>query len=132
MKIYIIAYVATLIAFFAIDMVWLGAVAKNFYAAQLGQWIGAPRWGVAIAFYSLYILGIVIFAVKPGVESGSLATAALWGALFGFFCYATYDLTNLATLKDWPVKVALVDIPWGTVLTASCAVAGTWAALKFG
>ena len=131
MKPYIIAYAATLIAFFAIDMIWLGSVAKDFYAAQLGDRLGGPRWGVAIGFYCLYIAGIVLFAVKPGIETGSVMTAAMWGALFGFFCYATYDLTNLATLKDWPAKVALVDIPWGTFLTASCAAAGAWAALKF-
>ena len=131
MKLYVIAYVATLIAFFAIDMVWLAGIAKNFYAAELKGLMGAPRWGVAFGFYFMYIAGIVIFAVKPGIESGSLMTAAIWGGLFGFFCYATYDLTNLATLKNWPAKVAIVDIPWGVFLTASCAVFGTWATLKF-
>lgn len=131
MKTYIIAYIATLIAFFAMDMIWLGAVAKTFYAKHLGHFMGGPRWGVAFAFYFIYIAGIVIFAVKPGIEAGSISTAAIWGALFGFFCYATYDLTNLATLKNWPVKVALVDIPWGVFLTTSCAVFGTWVTLQF-
>lgn len=124
---YIIAYAATLIVFFIIDMAWLAGVAKDFYSQQLEGLMGRPRWGVAILFYCMYVGGIVFFAVKPGLESGgSLMQAALTGALFGFFCYATYDLTNLATLKGWPEKMVYVDIVWGTILTGTCALAGTW------
>ena len=129
---YILPYIATLIAFFIIDMIWLGSVARKFYAAQIGERMGRTRWGVAIGFYLIYVGGIVIFAVMPALEQESLKTAATMGGLFGFFCYATYDLTNLATLKGWPTKMVIVDIPWGVFLTASCAVAGTWAALVFG
>lgn len=130
--VYIIAYLGTLIAFFAIDMVWLGLVAKNFYRDQLGSLMAdSPNWGVAIVFYLLYIAGIVFFAVKPALDADSLLKGTLYGALFGFFCYATYDLTNLATLKNWPPKMVVVDIIWGTVLTGTCATAGAWAALKF-
>lgn len=127
---YIIAYVATLIVFFAVDMVWLVGIARSFYAEQLGSFLGRPRWGVAVLFYLMYIGGIVFFAVKPGLEAESLLKATLYGALFGFFCYATYDLTNLATLKGWPVKMVVVDIIWGTVLTGVCALGGAWITLK--
>lgn len=127
---YIIAYVATIIAFFAIDMAWLAGVARGFYARQLKGLMGKPRWGVAVGFYAMYVGGIVFFAVKPALADESLMTAAIMGGLFGFFCYATYDLTNLATLKNWPEKMVLVDIPWGVVLTASCAVIGTWVTLS--
>lgn len=127
MTTWIIAYFATLFVFFAIDMLWLGLVAKDFYAGQLGSLMAENvRWGVAILFYALYILGILIFASHHGLSGGSLGKAALYGALFGFFCYATYDMTNLATLQGWPVKMVIVDIVWGTVLTALCALGGVW------
>lgn len=125
---WIICYIATLLVFFAIDMAWLGFVAKDFYAGQLGDLMADNvKWAVAVGFYALYILGILIFASHHGLGSeGSIAKAALFGGLFGFFCYATYDLTNLATLDGWPPKMVVVDIIWGTVLTASCAVGGVW------
>ncbi len=128
---YLIAYASTLIAFFAIDLIWLGFIAKTFYRDQLGPlMLDSPNWGVAIIFYALYIAGILIFAVKPALDSDQLMKAVVYGALFGFFCYATYDLTNLATLKGWPTKMVIVDIIWGTVLTGSCAVIGAWATMK--
>lgn len=123
---YFIAYIATLIIFFVIDMAWLAGIAKNFYAKQLKGLMGRPRWGVAIGFYAMYVGGIVIFAVSPALAEQSLMTALMWGGMFGFFCYATYDLTNLATLKGWPVKMVIVDIIWGTILTATCAAGGYW------
>lgn len=126
---YMIAYTATLIVFFAVDMAWLAGVARSFYAEQLGGLMGRPRWGVAILFYLMYIGGIVFFAIHPGIQAGSIMKATLLGALFGFFCYATYDLTNLATLKGWPEKMVIVDIIWGTFLTGTCAMVGTWATL---
>lgn len=114
---YLKLYLLTIPVFFAIDLLWLGVVAKNFYQNNLAHLLSpAVNWPAALAFYFMYIAGIILFAVKPGLDTGSLAKAALWGALFGFFTYATYDLTNLATLRDWPLKVVFVDIAWGTVL----------------
>jgi len=124
---YIIHYVLTFAAFFAIDLVWLGVVAKNFYRAQLGHLMADKvNWPAAIIFYLLFVLGVMIFAVYPGVAKSSLKYALLFGALFGFFAYATYDLTNLATLKDWPLTMVVVDIIWGSVLACVVAGAGYW------
>lgn len=118
-------YFVILIAFFAIDMVWLGLVARSFYRKHLG-FIMAPRpnWVAAITFYLLFILGVLYFVVAPGLESGSLGTTLLRAALFGLITYATYDLTNLATLKDWPLIVTLVDILWGIFLCVSISLVG--------
>lgn len=114
---YLKLYLLTIPVFFAIDLLWLGVVAKNFYQNSLAHLLSQDvNWPAAFLFYFMYIVGIILFAVKPGLEAGSLAKAAMWGALFGFFTYATYDLTNLATLREWPIKVVVVDILWGTVL----------------
>jgi len=122
---YIKLYLATLIAFFAIDIVWLGLVARTFYRKHLGFIMAAsPNWAAAIVFYLLFIVGILVFAVLPGLESNSLRTTLLRAALFGLVSYATYDLTNLATLKDWPVVVTVVDLIWGTVLSVAVSFAG--------
>jgi len=129
---YLIAYISTLIAFFALDMLWLGLIARKFYANQLGSLMADnPNWLVAIVFYAMYIVGIVFFAIRPAIEAEQVLKATLYGAMFGFFCYATYDLTNLATLRDWPTKMVFVDILWGIILTGSCATVGAWATLKF-
>lgn len=120
---FIYLYLMTIPAFFIIDMIWLGTVATKFYQSQIGFLLGPVNWAAAIIFYLIYIAGIIIFAVHPALEVGSLNKAILLGAMFGFFTYATYDLTNLATLKDWPVTVVVVDILWGTVLSASVATA---------
>lgn len=126
----LIAFAATILFFFIIDIIWLAKIARGFYAEQLGDLMTRNvRWGVAITFYILYCIGILIFAVRPGLLAGSVQTAAMWGALFGFFCYATYDLTNLATTRDWPTKMVIVDIIWGTILTGSVAALATWATL---
>jgi len=114
---YLKLYLLTIPVFFAIDLLWLGVVAKNFYQNNLAHLLSpAVNWPAAFLFYFMYIAGIILFAVKPGLDAGSLAKAAIWGALFGFFTYATYDLTNLATLREWPIKVVVVDIVWGTIL----------------
>lgn len=114
---YLKLYLLTIPVFFAIDLLWLGVVAKNFYQNSLAHVLSPNvNWPAAILFYFMYIVGIILFAVKPGLEAGSLAKAAIWGALFGFFTYATYDLTNLATLRQWPIKVVVVDVLWGTML----------------
>jgi len=113
-------YAIALPVFFAIDMVWLGLVAKDFYKKQIG-FIMKPNinWTAAILFYLLFIVGLVLFVIAPAVEKGSWTQAVLLGALFGLIAYATYDLTNLATLKDWPLLVTIVDLAWGAALGAS-------------
>jgi uncharacterized membrane protein len=106
--------------FFVIDMVWLVLVAKKFYQEQIGFLMKPDiNWFAAIIFYLLFITGLVIFVISPAVEKHSWVDAILFGALFGLITYATYDLTNLATLKDWPLLVTVVDLIWGTVLAAS-------------
>lgn len=121
-------YLMTIPAFFLIDMIWLGTVATKFYQSQIGYLLGPVNWPAAIIFYLLYIIGIIIFAVHPALVADSLGKAVLYGALFGFFAYATYDLTNLATIKDWPILVTIVDLIWGTVLTGSVAAASYYLA----
>ena len=121
----VLSYVLTSLVFFAIDLTWLGLVAKKFYWEQLGGLLKENvNWAAAITFYLIYIVGIFIFSILPAVENDSVKHAVFYGALFGFFAYATYDLTNLATLKDWPLKVVLVDIVWGIVLTGAVSTAG--------
>jgi uncharacterized membrane protein len=129
----LVAYLATLIAFCALDFAWLGAIAKGFYARELGPLLLArPNLGAAVLFYLIYAAGVQIFCVHPALEAGSLPRAWLAGALFGFFAYATYDLTNLATLKDWSLPVAVVDLLWGTALTSAAAAAGYAAGVRTG
>ena len=115
---YLKLYLVTLIVFFAIDMVWLGLVARTFYRKYLGFLMApSPNWLAAIIFYLLFIVGILVFVVVPGLEANSLKTTLLRAALFGLITYATYDLTNLATVKDWPVLITVVDMAWGTALS---------------
>lgn len=118
---YIYLYLLTVPVFFAIDMIWLGFIAKDFYQDKLGHLLGSVNWTAAILFYLFFIVGILFFAVVPALEAGSLLRALLVGAFLGLLTYATYDLTNLATLKDWPLSIALVDMAWGAVLTGSVA-----------
>lgn len=119
---YLILYGLTVPVFLLIDLLWLGVVAKAFYQKVLKDFLSPKvNWVAAFIFYGLFIIGILVFAVIPALDRKSLGHAVLMGALFGFFCYATYDLTNLATLKDWPLIVVLVDIVWGAVLTGSVA-----------
>jgi uncharacterized membrane protein len=110
-------YLVTLVVFFLIDMVWLAVVAKGFYRKHLGPLMG-PKvvWPAAVLFYLLFIVGLVIFVVRPALVDGQPLQALVLGALFGLISYATYDLTNLATLKDWPLIVTVVDLVWGSVL----------------
>jgi len=119
----ILLYVITLAVFFAIDMVWLGVVAKGFYRQQIGSLMRSPvNWVAAVVFYLLFILGLVVFVVAPAMDHESWMRALLYGALFGLIAYATYDLTNLATLRDWPLLVTVVDLIWGAVLAATVSV----------
>ncbi|MGD1968256.1 MAG: DUF2177 family protein [Desulfobacterales bacterium] len=119
---YLKLYALTVPVFFIIDLIWLGAVAKGFYQKNL-SFVLSPQvnWPAAILFYLLYIAGILIFAVVPAVSKDSWQHAMVYGALFGFFTYMTYELTNLALLKDWPLNVVVVDIIWGVVLCTAVA-----------
>jgi len=129
---YLVAYVATATIFFVVDFVWLSFAATGFYRANIGALMADEiNITAAVTFYLIYIVGIVFFAISPALESGSWRTALLMGALFGFFAYATYDMTNLATLRDWPVAVTVVDMAWGTFLTGLSATAGFLAAKNF-
>src|SRR5512136_277741 len=109
-----------LLVFFGIDMIWLVLVAKNFYQEHIGFLMKPDiNWPAAVIFYLLFIIGLVIFVISPAVEKHSWVHALLFGALFGLITYSTYDLTNLATMKDWPLLVTVVDLIWGTVLASS-------------
>lgn len=115
-------YIAGLIAFLVIDFIWLKYIALSFYREQIGHlMLDKPNLGIALLFYLVYVVGVVILAVNPALEKGQWTTAVLYGGLLGFVAYGTYDITNLATLKTWPPIVAIVDMIWGTVLTASVA-----------
>lgn len=117
--------------FFVIDMVWLGLVAKDFYGAQIGTLMKSDvNWAAAIIFYLIFITGLVVFVIAPAMEKGSWMNALLFGALFGLVCYATYDLTNLAIAKDWPLLVTIVDLAWGAVLASSVSVVTYFIATK--
>lgn len=120
---YFWAFIISLMVFFAIDLTWLGWVAKDLYRKQLKKLLMPdPNWPAAILFYVLFIVGLNYFVIVPALRDQSLATAIVSGALYGFFTYATYDLTNYATLKGWPRKIVIVDIAWGTFLSLSVSV----------
>ena len=119
-SIFVKLYAVALPAFLVIDLIWLGVVARSFYQSQMGHLMRAQvNWAAAIVFYLLFVAGIVVLAVWPALERQSLAHALVLGALLGLVTYAAYDLTNLATLEGFPLKVALVDLAWGTVLCAT-------------
>ncbi len=119
LKIYGIAF----IAFFSVDLVWLGVVAKNLYKEYLGYIMSpTPNWAAAMAFYLLYIAGLVFFVIAPALEKKSWSYALLAGMFFGLVTYATYDLTNYATLKDWPLKITVIDLIWGSTLGATVSI----------
>jgi uncharacterized membrane protein len=125
MAYYIKLYLATLAAFLAVDAVWLALVARTFYRKHIGFLMApSPNWTAALLFYLLFVVGVLVLAVLPGLETSSFRTTLLRGALFGLIAYATYDLTNLATLKDWPLIVTVVDLIWGTVLSTAVSCAG--------
>lgn len=122
---FVTAYAATALVFLAVDFVWLSRLANRFYTDNLGHLLmEKPNLPAAGLFYAFFAVGIVFFAVAPALKAESLGTAVLSGALFGFFAYATYDVTNYATLRDWPVVVVAVDVAWGTFLSAISAAAG--------
>jgi uncharacterized membrane protein len=129
MRLYGIAYLATLVVLAACDFVWLSTVGTGFYKPRLGGLLlDRPVLWAAVAFYLVYAVGVAVFAVAPGLRAESVLRAAVLGALFGAFAYATYDLTNLATVRGWSLAVSLLDIGWGAALTALGASAGCLAA----
>lgn len=118
-------YVVSLVAFLALDLVWLGWIARGFYRRELEHLLSPDvRWLPAALFYALFVAAVVVFAVSPAVEKGSFVKALVLGGFFGIVTYATYDLTNLATMRGFPPLVAAVDITWGCVLTSVVAAVG--------
>ncbi len=129
MKRYAITYVATLVAFGAIDAVWLGTVAGPLYKRTLGPvLLDQFRLAPAIVFYLLQIVGMMVFVVPRVPAAGDLGRVALFGALYGFFTYTTFDLTNYAVLRPWTLYLAVTDIAWGCVVSAAASVIGVWVA----
>jgi uncharacterized membrane protein len=129
---YLTAYFATLTVFVICVMAWLGTMASRLYRPTLGDIMLADvNLPAGVAFYLIYPIGLVIFAVLPALKSGSLTEAILYGALFGCFTYLTYDLTNQATLRNWTTQLTLIDVGWGTMLGGIAAAAGFWATAKF-
>lgn len=128
---HLVAWAATFVVLLVIDMLWLGVVAKNLYQAAMGDLMSPePRLAFAAVFYLIYPVGLLIFAILPGTEALSLVRVAVLGGLFGLFCYATYDLTNLAVIRNWPLALSFIDIAWGTLVSAVAATAGA-AALRW-
>lgn len=128
----VIAYVSALVVFVVIDMIWLGTMASRLYKPMLGD-ILAPQFNMAAAgaFYLIYPIGLVIFAINPALKAGAVSTALVYGALFGFFTYATYDLTNQVTLRNWSTLITVVDIAWGSLLGAVTAASAFWIVSRF-
>ena len=119
------AYILVIIAMFGVDLIWLSQIAQPLYQAGIGHLMAAePKLGFAALFYLVFVFGLMWFAVRPNVAAKGLKSTFIAGAVFGFFVYASYDLTNLALLKDWPLKLSLIDMTWGTVLSGTCAAFG--------
>lgn len=120
-----ISFLLTTLVFFVVDMIWLGLIAKNIYKKYLGALLSdTVNWAAAIIFYLLFIVGIFIFVIYPSIEKQSPGKALILGAMFGLITYATYDLTNYATLKGFPLNVVIIDLIWGTVLTTVVSISG--------
>jgi len=120
-------YLSFLISLIAIDLVWLLAIAKNLYRNEMGDLMASePKLLAGLAFYLLYALGVCIFVIVPALSKQSWIYALQYGALFGLFCYMTYDLTNLAVVRNFPTQLAFVDIAWGSFVTALCASFAYW------
>ena len=120
---FIKVYLTSFVVFFVIDLLWLGVVAQKLYSKYLSYIMKEkPNWSAALLFYVLYIIGLVFFVINPALEKSSWQYALFAGLFFGFITYATYDLTNLATLKDWPFTITVIDLIWGSVLGASVSI----------
>lgn len=128
-----LAYGAALLAFLLLDALWLAVLMGPVYAAALGPLLAAqPRWAPAAVFYVLYVLGLLVFAVVPGLRARRWRTAVALGALLGLVSYGTYDLSNYSTLQGWPLALTVIDMAWGAVLSAVAALAGYLAASRGG
>jgi uncharacterized membrane protein len=124
---YLGIYLSFLITLIAVDLVWLLGIAKNLYRDEMGDLMASePKLIAGLAFYLIYALGVCIFVIAPALSKQSLMYALQYGALFGLFCYMTYDLTNLAVIRDFPTRLALIDIAWGSVVTAFSAGVAYW------
>jgi uncharacterized membrane protein len=122
---YLAAYAAVAVVMVALDLLWLGVVARPIYQSGIGHLMAQrPDVTVAVIFYAAYAVGLLVFAVAPNAGSVGLVPTLMAGAMFGFFAYATYDLTNLATLKGWPIGLSLLDMAWGTLVSGVSATAG--------
>lgn len=132
MTLFIKECLVAIVTFLLIDMVWLVLIARSLYQKELG-FIMSPtvNWGAALVFYAIYICGLVFFVVQPAMAQQSIQYAILAGAFFGLVCYATYDLTNLATLKDWPILITGIDLVWGASVSALTSAVTVWVATKF-
>lgn len=116
---YLKLYAGTLVVFLAVDLLWIGVIARGFYKEQLAPYLtDNPVWSAAFAFYFLFVAGLIYFVVAPGLRESSSLSVVASGAFFGLIAYATYDLTNQATVKDWPALLTIVDMAWGTFLSA--------------
>lgn len=126
-------YLIALPVFLFLDAIWLGVIAKDYYAREIGFLMKTDiNWMAAIVFYLLFLVGLVVFVIQPSIMSESWKQALFLGALFGLVTYATYDLTNLATIKNWPFLMTLIDLMWGAFLAASVSIITFWIAKKFG
>ena len=124
---YVVAYIATAVVFLGLDALWLSQIALRMYRDELGSLLlDKPNLAVAGAFYLLYVGGIVVLAISPALAEGNWWKALLFGAVLGLVAYVTYDITNLSTLKGWSAKLSMIDLAWGTVLTAVSATIGYW------
>lgn len=123
LKLYLISFTV----FFVLDLLWLGVIAKDLYKDQIGFLLSpAVRWAPAILFYCLYMAGLVFFAISPALKEAHWVSSLLYGGFFGLICYATYDLTNLATLKGWPMKIVVFDLLWGTFISGTTSLITFW------
>ena len=129
---YFVAYTSTAVVMIALDLLWLGVIAKPIYQQGIGHLMAdRPNVPVAMLFYAVFALGLMMFAVAPNGTAPEWSKTLMAAALFGLFAYATYDLTNLATLKRWPIGVSLLDIAWGSLVSAVAAAAGKVALDRF-
>lgn len=124
---YLGIYFSFLITLIAVDLIWLLGIAKNLYRSEMGDLMAnEPKLMAGLAFYLLYTLGVCIFVIVPALSKQSLMYALQYGALFGLFCYMTYDLTNLAVIRDFPTRLAFIDIAWGSIVTATSSGIAYW------
>jgi len=128
----IFKFLITFIVFLGIDILWLGIIARKLYVHYMGHLLRTPpNWPIAFLFYALFVVGLMVFCIQPALEKNSISYALKYGAMYGFFTYMTYDLTNWAVLKDWPSGIVWIDILWGTILAMSVAGISTYLISKF-